>query len=381
MGFTRPAQKDPAARLEALGPGSLPGKSPERARNDNRELTGSFATGPAAEAETTIRRWLDSLAEHPENLAAPPLEACALISPRAAEKFLRDPDYGYAPLLPIERYAYLTKWKDMLPFQEALLARWGELDLESALLKLPPPNDQDEAKKIAAVLYDRIDQIGSATAAKLLEQWTEKGAENPSPAYGSGVEKVMQAWASGDPKGAWQWLVNGDPDQAAWQNASRGYLLGLYQPDWEALLAKVDELPSNGAETQTPHVLFRREVISVWGLEDPLAALGALDAEPKIEGGDHRVGESAQLIAEWLTKQPSNGTWLRDWEPQGINRDEVFARIANDFKNSAEVRTMARGLIHDLDLYVPAEPAMDEATRAKLLEPMQTEMQAVEITE
>ncbi|WP_035613270.1 hypothetical protein [Haloferula sp. BvORR071] len=353
----RSTQQDPHAAKQRppLGAGSLPAKASDRSRDIAERAASPFTQ----EAELSIQRWLDSLAAHPENLKNPPLDACANLSARAAERFLRDPDHGWSPLLDVSRYAYLTDWEAMLPFHKALLERWAELDAGSLVMKLPPPDDQDKAMAPATALLEKaIESADATTAGRLLQHWFDGvGFSNPSPAFGKITEKLMQTWAGSDPTAAWQWLTDKNLVGSMLQGAARGYLNGLQNPDWPALVEAARQLPDASLFAgSSPQAAFRQEAMRRWGLEDPVAALGALDIAPQPVARNNTeaylsesIADSPQalLIVEWLKEDLGTQSKLEAWQPGHLDREETFAAIARSTDFPPEVRDAARNLIHD----------------------------------
>jgi len=274
-----------------------------------------------------------------------------LAAPSFIIDLLGDPRYGWNRMAP-NTLCYNDDFYTFVPFtyrvHEALFERWGELDLEGALKRLPPPDDDqgfDEGQVITFQLYKGAAASGKGQHAfDLLVSTHGDGSEH----IGCALAPLMEGWARSDPDAAWNSLVSHHSMVNAGRRAIQGYFKGLdSNTSWEKLARKVETYCAKdqfvaGAKVKGE---FRRGLASAWLRHDPAAALtwfasNCNDPHPNYgdNGDDVRVVAHAVILTEWLEDDLAGATrWLATWQSDLISTAKVLAYIAAEQKTRRRI--------------------------------------------
>lgn len=354
-----------------------PGVGGAKAGKSSPRSGGVKPLTPAA-AEAAVLFWLRSSADH----SSPPLAACRALSAASVEKLLRDPTYGWAPLMNYSRAGGLpAHWdetrKALMPFHTALLEHWAEVDFQGAVAKIPPTSSYDEDANLSWVIFKAAAKTDPAMAFQALQNW--HGTIQRLPPFWNASHDVMQAWSAVDPDASWQWLASAPPNDSSWTTAAQGYLKGLDHPDWQELLAKAETLPGGVPNETNPRSTMRLEMIRAWGREDPLAALESFDRQSAdairnpypgypAEPARARHANFSFLVSAWMAVDQEVAAKLRTWQPEDFDTDPVFKIIAFNGIWSDTMRQQARDLIRDPKIVAEVDAHM-ERTRLRFLIP------------
>lgn len=307
--------------------------------------------GYQQDAMAIIRKQLAlALSENKEQASlADALAACRrLAAPSFIIDLLSDPKYGWNRMAPTtlchndDAYTF-----DIFTYRvhEALFERWGELDLEGALMRLPPPvgdGDFDEGLVITFNLYKGAASVrnGKDIFDKLIPPRSKGDGYSEDEACA--LRYLMEGWARSDPDGAWAILVSHPSMVNAGSGAIRGYFKGLSpHTPWEKMARKVEAYCAKesliaGVDAKLE---FRRSLAGAWLRHDPAAALAWFatncndQSHYATEEHDVRVGAHAHIITEWLKDDLAGATrWLATWQSNRISTAKVLAYIAAEQK-------------------------------------------------
>jgi hypothetical protein len=225
---------------------------------------------------------------------------------------------------------------------ETLFERWGELDLEGALKRLPPPDDDQGFDEGQVIPFNLYKGAASVRDGKLVFDTLIPPRSNGvgySEYEACALRYLMEGWARSDPDAAWNSLVSHHSMVNAGRRAIQGYFKGLdSNTSWEKLARKVEAYCAKdqfiaGAKAKGE---FRRGMASAWLRHDPAAALtwfasNCNDPHPNYsdKGDDVSVVVHAVILTEWLEDDLAGATrWLATWQSDLISTAKVLAYIA-----------------------------------------------------